>query len=148
MLVAAFVLLIAAGMVAAGVGYVRTARSMRRFRPTSGRITSRDVVAVAGDTREARFGRGGGHAPSVTYDYEVDGVAYSGGRISYATKGLRRSAAAEKVAAIPEEVTVWFDPADPGTAYLERHSPGLGWVLVSVGTVIALAAIGWIAGAV
>lgn len=146
-LIALFVLLLAAGAIAAGAGHVRTAGRMRRFRPTPGRVLSRGVVAVSADRREGRWGRGGGYAPAVTYAYTVDGVERTGDRIGYAQPGLKQSIARREADAFADAVTVWFDPEDPGDAYLRRHSPGLGWALICGGAVLALGALAGIAGA-
>jgi hypothetical protein len=109
-------------------------------------VLSRDVVAVSADRREGRWGRGGGYAPAVTYAYVAGGLERIGDRIAYSSRGLRRSVAEKEAAAFPDEVTVWFDPDDPGEAYLTRHSPGLGWALVGGGAALALGAVAWIAG--
>jgi uncharacterized protein DUF3592 len=137
-------LVIAAGAFAAGAGYVRTARRMRHYRSTPGRVLSRDVAAVRGGTREGVWGRGGGWAPKITYRYSVAGQELTGDRVSYARRGLRRRLAEEQAAAFPDEVEVWFDPDDPSKAFLERHSPGLGWILVAGGGVVALGVIAWL----
>jgi len=134
-----FLLVLAAGAIAAGWGYVRTARRMRGFATTRGTVTARGVkTAPGGDTREGRYGKGGGYQPHVTYDYAVGGVAYTSDRWSYATRGLRRSLAEETAAAVPDEVDVFYDPADPREAYLHTHVPRIGYWLVALGVVLAL----------
>jgi hypothetical protein len=141
---AIFVLVIAAGAIAAGVGYIRIARRMRSYRSTPGRVLTREVVAVRGDTREGVWGRGGGYAPKITYQYSVAGRELTGDRVSYALRGLKRSIAEQQAAAYPDEVAVWFDPNDPQQAFLERHSPGLGWALVAGGVVGAIGVLAWL----
>jgi len=77
----------------------------------------------------------------VTYDYSVGGVTYISDRSTYADRGLRRSLAEQRLAAIPDEVDVYYDPASPHEAYLEKHTPGLGRSFLGggrVGVVIAL----------
>jgi hypothetical protein len=141
---AIFVLVIAAGAIAAGVGYIRIARRMRGYRSTPGRVLTREVVAVSGDTREGVSGRGGGYAPKITYQYSVAGRELTGDRVAYAPRGLKRSIAEQQAAAYADEVAVWFDPNDPQRAFLERHSPGLGWALVAGGAVGAIGVIAWL----
>jgi hypothetical protein len=65
---------ISLGAILAGQGYVKTARRMRTFRTTRGRVTGRELAAVAGGTREGRWGKGGGYRPKVTYVFTVNGV--------------------------------------------------------------------------
>jgi hypothetical protein len=134
-----FLLVLAAGAIAAGQGYVRTARRMRGFATARGRVTARGIAtAPGGDTREGRYGSGGGYQPHVTYDYAVDGVAYTSDRWSYAARGLRKELAEQTAAAVPDEVDVFYDPANPREAYLHTNTPRLGYWLVGLGVVLAL----------
>jgi len=126
-------LVISLGAILAGRGYVTTARRMRSFGRTRGHVTGREVVMIAGLSREGRWGQGGNYRPKVTYDYTVDGVAYTSDRTTYAHRGLRRSLAEQQLAAIPDEVDVYYDPAAPQEAYLQTHSPALGRYLLAGG---------------
>lgn len=147
MLAAVFVLVIACASVLAGRGYVRKARAMRSFQRVPGVVLTREVVASPpGQRREGLFGEGGGSMPKVTYAYRVDGKDYVGGRIRYASRGLKREVAEKALAAIPDQVDVWFDPASPSDAYLERHAPALGWALLIGGSFTALLALLWMVG--
>jgi hypothetical protein len=131
-------IVISLGAILAGRGYVNTARKMRAFATTRGHVTAREVIMLAGLGREGRWGQGGNYSPKVTYDYTVDGVAYTSDRISYAQRGLRRSLAEQRLAAIPDEVDVHFNPAAPQEAYLETHTSALGRYLIGGGGVGAL----------
>jgi hypothetical protein len=142
---AVFVLVLAIGAIVAGAGYARKARAMAGFQMTTGRVLARDVVAITGDRTEGRWGDGGGWTPRVTYAYSVDGEDLTGDRVAYAPSGLKRSVAERRAAAYPDEVLVWYDPADPRDAYLERHTPRIGRVLVAGGVVAAAGAIAAIA---
>lgn len=143
---ALFLLVLALGAIVAGVGYVRVAYRMRHFRATAGRVIAREVVTVpSGDTTEGRFGQGGGYMPKITYTYTVDGVERVGDRMAYAARGWKRAIAEQRLAAIPDSVEVWYDPSDPREAWIERHSPAIGYALVAGGAVAALAAVGWLA---
>jgi hypothetical protein len=134
-----FLLALAAGAIAAGQGYVRTARRMRGFATARGTVTARGVAtAPGGDTREGRYGKGGGYQPHVTYDYTVDGVAYTSDRWSYAARGLRRALAEQTAAAVPDAVDVFYDPANPREAYLHTQTPRLGYGLLALGGLLAL----------
>jgi hypothetical protein len=128
-------LIISCGAIVAGWGYVRTARRMRGYETTRGTVVAREIAVLpstTGDT-EGRWGKGGGYWPRATYTYTVAGVAHRSDRRGYAYRGLKKSVAEEQLAAIPEEVDVYFDPAKPEEAYLERHSPALGNLLVAGG---------------
>ena len=131
-------LVIALGAILAGRGYVRTARRMRNYQTTRGRVFKRELATVAGDTREGVWGKGGGYRPKVTYVFTVDGVEHTSDKVSYAHRGLRKSLAEQALAAIPDEVDVFYDPADPDEAYLVRHSPRLGHWLIAGGVLGAL----------
>lgn len=147
MLVAVFLLILATAAILAGGGHVQKAHIMRSFRRTRGRILTREVVASpTGQRREGHFGDGGGSVPKVTYRYEVDGKEYVGDRITYASRGLKREAAARALAAIPDEVDVWCDPARPADAYLERHGTAAGWALVGGGGLTAIVTLMWLIG--
>jgi hypothetical protein len=127
------ILVISCGAIAAGWGYVRTARRMRSFATTRGTVIARSVVAIPGGSREGRFGRGGGYRPQATYRYEVDGVSHTSDRWGYAFRGLKHSLAEQRVNALPDEVEVHYDPAAPGEAYLETQTPRVGYWLVGGG---------------
>ena len=130
---------------AAGLKYVSMARKMRSFNTTRGTVLSREVVPTAASLgREGRWGSGGNYQPKVTYTYSVDGAEYRSDRLTYSTAGLKRSVAERAVAAVPDDVTVHYDPADPSQAYLQTNSPNLGYALLAGGAVtmfVALAAL-------
>ena len=138
MVAAIAILVISLGAILAGRGYVRTARRMQSFATTRGHVTAREVVTIGSLSREGKWGQGGNYRPKVTYDYTVGGVAYTSDRVSYANRGLRRSLAEQQLAAIPDEVDVYYDPAAPQGAYLEKHTPTLGRYLLAGGGVGAL----------
>jgi hypothetical protein len=141
MAAALFLLVLSAAAILAGRGYVQAARRMRGFRTTTGTVTARGLDEVGWDNREGRWGSGGGYAPQVTYRYTVDGVQHTSNRMSYAKRGLKRSVAEQRLAAIPDEVVVYYDPAAPGDAYLATHNPKLGIALVAGGCVGVLLAL-------
>jgi hypothetical protein len=136
-----FMLVIALGMILAGHGYVKMSRRMKGFRTTSGTVIGRELATVGADQREARWGNGGGWRPKVTYTYTVHGVSYTSDTSTYAHRGLRKSLAEQQLAAIPEQVLVHYDPAEPATAFLEKHNPRLGYWLVGFGILFVLIAL-------
>lgn len=143
---ALFVLIIGLGAFVAGVGYIRKAHAMRFFRSTSGKVIAREVVAVPGaNTREGVYGKGGGYAPSVRYRYSVEGRELESAKLRYAPQGRKRSIAEADLALIPDDVTVWYDPRKPEEAYLERHTPALGYFFVALGGVFMMGAVAYFA---
>jgi hypothetical protein len=137
------ILVLSCGALAAGWGYVRTARRMRLFRTTPGTVVARELATLSGGHREGRWGKGGNYRAKVTYTYAVDGVSYTSDRSSYAHRGFRRGIAEQQLAAIPDEVTVHYDPAAPEEAFLERHTPTIGYVLLAGGAFGAMCALIW-----
>src|SRR3954452_15234823 len=118
MVSALFLLVLSIGMIAAGWGYVKTARRMRAFATPRGTVVGRDVTTLTGGYREGRWGKGGNYRPLVIYTYEVAGVAYTSDRSSYAARGYKREIVERQLAALPDEVDVYYDPASPKEAYL------------------------------
>jgi hypothetical protein len=99
------------------------------------------VVVPSGDTTTGRWGEGGGYTPQVTYRYVVDGVELESEKIGHAICGYKRAVAERKLAEIPEQVVVWYDPSRPSEAYLRKHSPTLGYAILSLGVALALGAL-------
>ena len=137
-----FVLVLGLGFAYVGNMYSALARRMRSFKSTSGRVVARAVVVVpSGDTRTGRWGEGGGYTPQVTYRYVVDGVELKSSQIGRAIYGYKHAVAERKLAEIPEEVVVWYDPSTPSEAYLRKHSPALGYAIVTLGVALVVGAL-------
>ena len=134
-------LVMSVGVIAAGWGYVKTAARMRSFQTARGSVVARELATVGYDRLEARWGRGGGYRPKVTYTYVVGGRTYTSDRSSYAHRGLKQELAEQELAAIPDEVLVYYNPAAPQEAYLKTHTPRLGRVLLTGGSIGAMVAV-------
>ena len=138
-------LVISIGAIAAGSGYVKTARRMRSFETARGTVLSREVGTVpSGDRTEGRWGQGGGSVPKVTYRYTVEGATYTNDRWSYAWRGMKRSLVEEQLKTIPDEVPVYYAPDSPKESYLELHTPRTGRYFIAggiAGVVFALFAL-------
>lgn len=85
------------------------------------------------------------------YDYEVDGVSYQGDCIAIGESGVRSRAEGERrIEPYPvgSQVTVYFDPKNPGDACLVSGATQSAWILLLAGlvtTVLALRlALSWI----
>jgi hypothetical protein len=148
-LVSLFLLLLGVGAIVAGRGYVKAARRMRSFATTRGTVIARGIQsAPSGDTREGRWGQGGGYQPQVTYRYTVDGREYTSDKWSYAFRGSKKALAEQEAAAVPDEVDVFYDPAAPADAYLHTHTPRIGHYFVAGGIVGVLAGLIGVLGSV
>jgi hypothetical protein len=144
-----FLLAIGLGAIVAGRGYVKTARRMRSFATTRGTVLAREIQAApSGDTREGRWGKGGGYQPKVTYRYAVAGSEYTSDRWSYAFRGSKQALARQEAAAVPDQVDVFYDPARPQEAYLHTHTPRTGRLLVAFGVLAALTGLVGVLGSV
>lgn len=118
-------LLIATGLLAlffGGLDYLEW-RRMADWPATPGTVVESEIY-----TAEFR-GRGIRYAPAVriTYTYRVGDNVFRGDRVSIETV-LTEAKTAEgqrllEVYPVGAEVTVFYDPADPATAVLERDPP-------------------------
>lgn len=81
------------------------------------------------------------YTPEVEYTYEVSGQVFTGKKISFGFKtGYgNRSKAEARLANYPEgsQVTVYYDPANPGDAVVERKPSGTSTMMV-VGIIFAV----------
>ena len=108
--------------------------------------------AVSGHVVASRVGtdHDGDEAAHIKYRYQVGGQEHESDQVSYKVGSAKsRTLAADLVARYPvgKSVDVYYDPADPARAVLER-GPSKAWLaLVGVG-VIFLAVAGLGAGAV
>ncbi len=79
------------------------------------------------------------YSASVTYDYAVDGVAYTGDRMAFgAGHGSGDRAKAQRVVdryAVGSAVTVHYRPANPSDSVLEPGSPRSLLGLLAIGAV-------------
>jgi Protein of unknown function (DUF3592) len=125
-------IVISLGCIVAGRGYIRIAKRMRSYATTRGRVTRRGLARTSGDN-EGRWGQGGNYRPDVTFVFSVEGVEHTSDKVSYAHRGLRQSAAEAALAAIPDDVEVHYDPEHPEQAYLEKHTPRIGYWFVGGG---------------
>jgi hypothetical protein len=137
-----FALFLGAAFVYAGNLYVALARRMRSYRSVPGKVIAREVTIVpTGDTREGVWGEGGGYTPKVTYRYFVDGVEFESSKIGFSVGGYKRVIAERKLAEIPDQVVVWYDPSKPSEGYLKKHGPAAGYAIAAFGVVLMLGAL-------
>ncbi|WP_246675144.1 DUF3592 domain-containing protein [Mesorhizobium sp. B2-3-4] len=123
----------------------REVRAMRHWLPAPGKIISSRAEArkvkmsgVGPETSDATEVR---NFPAITFEYKVGGKRFRGSRYSV-KENLGNFEVAETLAQFPTgaEVTVFYDPADPGKAVIERTLPDGAFkfmVKLSAGLVIA-----------
>jgi hypothetical protein len=131
-------LVISLGAFLAGRGYIQAARRMQSFETTRGTVVERSLGRMSnfgGSMADPKFGKGGSYTVEVAYTYEVAGTSYRSDKLSYAQQGWRKSIAEQKLAAIPDQVEVHYNPAQPQEAYLKMHRPTGGYFLVGGGVV-------------
>lgn len=115
---------------------------------TSGKVLSAKAVSRRVRTAETRFGaeRGGDEQlrnfADIRYEYRVNGKRYTGQRVSIG-EDLGDGDVAGTLARYPRgsNVTVYYDPADPAQAVLERDAPEGVWrtMIIFVLVLVALA---------
>ncbi len=93
----------------------------------AGFVTASEIVQTdANEVVAAKFGRG--YLPEVSYRYNVRDRDYESGRITF-SKGpptVKRAEEAVERYPVGQEVEVFYDPANPAQAMLERSEvPGL-----------------------
>jgi hypothetical protein len=87
-----------------------------------------------------------GYRANVIYEYTVNGVGYSSGRIQFGsqTTYIRKSSAEAAISHYPagSHLTVYYDPENPAEAVLERTSPGgLEYIISGIIILILMALI-------
>jgi hypothetical protein len=137
-----FALLLGLAFALVGNAYRALAYRMRSFKTAPGTIVARAVVVVpSGNTSTGRWGEGGGYTPHVKYRYVVDGVELESDKLARAIRGYKRSVAERKLAEIPDRVTVFYDPQRPSEAYLQKHGPAVGYLLMTLGAGLVVGAL-------
>ena len=142
MATALFALFLGLAFAYVGITYSALARRMRSFKSVPGTVIKREVVIVpSGNTREGRWGEGGGYTPQVTYRYVVDGVELESNKLARAISGYKQVVAERKLAEIPDQVVVWYDAAKPSEAYLQKHGPAFGYAILALGLCLSFGAL-------
>ncbi|MEO6574731.1 MAG: DUF3592 domain-containing protein [Polyangiaceae bacterium] len=137
---ALFALFLGLALVAVGNMYSALARRMRSFKSAPGIVVGRAVI-VTGNRSTPKFGEGGNYAPQVTYRYVIDGVELESNTMGKSLDGFKREIAERKLAEIPDQVVVWYDPRKPSDAYLRKHGPALGYVIMMAGSGLVFGAL-------
>jgi hypothetical protein len=126
-------------------------RRARRWLATPGKVTASRVASRRYAPNDPSYGMSDSeirHEPHVEYEYTVGGTKYVGKRIDLSEKistyELESMLDRYPVGA---DVTVYYDPADPNTAVLDRHMPtwiwlgGAGCVAIMIAAPLVAAAV-------
>jgi hypothetical protein len=113
------------------------AKQAESWKTTPGQVTSATVT-------EQRHQDEDGYSqisyqPVVQYTYQVNGLTYSGGKISFGANNFDQNTAQSKVSQYPVggQVMVHYNPANPGEAVLETKAAGSKLFLI-LGIVFAV----------
>ena|SRR2546421_3002460 len=131
------------GVAVYGVVTVRRGVKTTHWRATSGRITASSMQA--GPRVPPGIGKQRSYELRVAYTYEVAGREWHGNRVafghepfgSYGDVQPRMERYVEGT-----EVTVYYDPADPSQAVLERGAASATWFAIALGIVLLVVGIG------
>lgn len=133
-----FAIFILAGVTMAGFGIhnIVQAHESRNWLSTDGSITFSDI--------ERRSGSKGGssYAPSVRYQYTIQGKQYEGSMVAIGLKHVSagRSFAERIIKKYPQgkSLQVFYNPADPSESVLEPGLSKRSFILFSAGITFAL----------
>lgn len=121
---------VAAGIVLIAGFYRDQARRSRRWPSTLGTITA-SAPPLAPDAVY----------PEVTYSYEVAGHTYTSGRIAFGSPSPNPAGTGDPATSRygpGRAVTVYYDPANPADAVLERRDASpLLWIIAAIVFVLA-----------
>ena len=134
-----FVGLIGLSVLLIGLFKVRKVRASRSWSQTTGTIAKSSVreefTQGSQDSPDSWT-----YTPEICYEFQVEGRTQRGDRIAFDRKGYQKRQDARAVAArylVGFQTPVFFDPAKPTDAVLERAS-GSGWFLVAAGAAVLL----------
>ncbi len=112
---------------------------VRNWPQTKGQIVHSEFVVhkaqVGPGQQRDRYGA------LVRYKYEVEGIEQTSGRVSFGWESAQtRTSASDYVQRYPQgrSVTVYYDPADPSSAVLERGVPSRFWLTVAGAAIFLL----------
>ncbi|MGW0158524.1 DUF3592 domain-containing protein [Mycobacterium sp. NPDC003323] len=135
MLAGGFLLFIGlSALVSAGV-LARRVWQVRSYVAVRGRVVARGLDAA--DPTEAG-GDAQRYETAVRYEYTFGGTVYTGERLTPVTGARIRSNAARDLARLPDEVTVYVNPADPADSVLGRAGFGLTLTAAAAGVIAVL----------
>jgi hypothetical protein len=128
-----------------GVMQGKDAKRIQGWPSTTGVV--RQSAVVESRERHAEVGVRTMYAADVRYDFWVDGREYRGRRLALMSSSASwRGLAERQVARFPigHQVTVHYDPADPGQAILDRASaPRWAAAFIWLGLAVMVGGLAW-----
>lgn len=127
-----------------GIYFIALGGAARAWPATEGHVIATQVrtdVSMAGDASPAQIEASRRYYPEVSYGWSVDGASYSGSRYRLGTTHRKYKTRAEAEAAsarFPEgsAIAVYYDPAQPGEAVLDRAASAGVFVPLPLGLLI------------
>ena len=136
----AFLILFSLVWLAISLVVIRRSLGSKSWPKTIGTVVSTEVKRIVSHTADSVS-----YEPCVKYAYSVRGQQYEADKITVAvTAGIRESAGAAAIVAkypIGHQVTVFYNPADPGDAALVAGGSSGNWYFVLVGCALLAASV-------
>jgi hypothetical protein len=130
-------------LVALGLAYMAFRSSRKAGISKSWPTTMGQIVSASVEARRSRSGSSGystSHYPQVIYEYTVNGQKYMGNHINFGSPiGYGFAGMAERIIVkypIGGMVQVYYNPADPSQAVLERSGGASSKILLGVAALI------------
>lgn len=133
-MVAIFILVIGVAAMVAGITMLSASLKARAWPVVTGRIVERTVrpSTTTGASRPGRY-----FEPRVTYDYTVEGITYTGHRITLTANAYDEDKARRIANELPDRVEVRYNPRDPNQAVLQPSAITMS-VAILIGGAITL----------
>jgi flagellar basal body-associated protein FliL len=137
MILAVVFLCVGIGLIIAAVISRNNAKKAESWSTIAGQVTSSTMTE-----HRQRDSDGDSHVnyqPVVQYTYQVNGLTYNGGKISFGANSFDYNTAQSKVGKYPvgAQVVVHYNPINPGEAVLETQAAGSKIFLI-IGIIFAL----------
>lgn len=142
-IIVAVTLVIGGSFIFKGLKNIYFAQKSLQWPITEGRIISsgieqqkRTYVKYTGVKKETAYDA------QILYEYEIDGISYSGNRVAYAGRFFMKDQVFAKfeVKQYPtgEKVSVSYHPLKPETSVLKPGLPPLAWIEPAFGVIVIL----------
>jgi hypothetical protein len=133
--ITAIFLLLGGGLAVWGWSILQNARASASW-PTSPGMITRSEVTHSTDADGADS-----YQPKVTYEYLANNVEYESYTIKFGENSYSSRGRAEDIAAtypVGRQVTVYYDPGDPGNSVLEPGVTGGSYIVLGIGVLFVV----------
>jgi len=103
--------------------------------------TAEGTVTISEVTRNSSADGGVSYSPEVTYEYTASNQHYESYTIKFGENSYSSRRKAEGITSgypVGKEVTVYYDPQDPGRSVLEPGVSGGSYIVLGIGVLFAL----------